>query len=136
MAILTACSISFFWTIIKSYLSPRSRQASSPSVSLQKPDVAHSCSPQVSEQVSRNIVSTPALDCADGVIKRGKFVVYYYDDDVREEDYTGNEEFEETEYKDIGPDDGVKFWCRDLDMGWHRYLDLSVFSGNVVRFWD
>lgn len=134
MAILTAGAISFIWTTSKSSSSsPRFEQASSVS-SHQEPNVVHSCSPQLSEPVSKNAISTPVLDCSDGVIKRGKFAVYYYDDEVAEEDFRGNVVTEQMEYDDVP--DGVTFCCRELDFGWYRCLDLTVFNGNVVRFWD
>lgn len=95
----------------------------------------HSCSLQLSEPVSKNSNSIPVLDCTDGVIKRGKFAVYYYDDEVREEDYyRGNVVCAETGYENVT--EGVKFCCRELNMGWYRCLDLTVFSGNIVKLWD
>lgn len=137
MAILTAGAISFIWTTVKSSSSsPRFEQVSSSSASPHRePNVVHSCSLQLSEPVSKNSNSIPVLDCTDGVIKRGKFAVYYYDDEVREEVYyRGNVVCAETGYENVT--DGVKFCCRELNMGWYRCLDLTVFSGNVVKLWD
>lgn len=143
MAILTAAAISFIWTTLKSSsssssLSPRFEKASSPSASPhQEPNVVHSCSQKLSEAVPKNVNSTRALDCTDGVIKRGKFAVYYYyDDEVQEEDYyRENVVSAETEYENV-TDGSVTFCCRELNMGWYRYLDFTVFSGNVVKLWD
>ncbi|KAK1354978.1 hypothetical protein POM88_048234 [Heracleum sosnowskyi] len=140
MAILTAGAISFIWsTSIKSSSpssSPRFEQALSVS-SHQKPKVVHSCSPQLCEPVPKNAISTPVLDCMDAVIKRGKFAVYFYDDEVQEEDYyRGNVVCAETEYDDVTDGGVTLICCRELNMGWYRYLDLTVFNGNVVRFWD
>ncbi|KAL8093835.1 hypothetical protein AgCh_035640 [Apium graveolens] len=139
MAMLTVGAISFIWTTSKSSSSSqRFKQASSPSASPQEANVVHSCrcSLQLSEPVPKNVNSAPVFDCADGVIKRGKFAVYYYDDDAQEEDYyRGNVVCAETEYNNV-IDGSVTFCCRELNMGWYRYLDLTVFSGNVVKLWD
>lgn len=137
MAILTAGAISFIWsTTLNKSSSPRFEQASSSSVSChEESNVVHSYSPQLFEPVSKNAISTRVLECTE--IKKGKFAVYYYDDEVPEEDcYGGNVECEETEYDDVSDGGSVTFCCRELNLGWYRYLDLTVFNGNVVRFWD
>lgn len=76
---------------------------------------------------------------------KGKFVLYYRNDDFRED---GVEYSVDGEDDDGVAADSEKFrrwsgmdWERKMeirmgDMGWYRCQDLAAFNGSVVRLWD
>ncbi|CAJ2650005.1 unnamed protein product [Trifolium pratense] len=72
-----------------------------------------------------------------------KFTSYYYEDDHHDHDDIGNEckKIDETL-----PEELLGWWERwekllrtrtgENENGWYKCQDLTVFNGNVVRFWD
>lgn len=75
---------------------------------------------------------------------RGKFTVYYEDESEGEVAWEGG--VDDGGVAEVGRGTGGDYWCDNWekvmrmriegDMGWHRYQDLTVLDGNVVRLWD
>ncbi|XP_073273376.1 uncharacterized protein [Primulina huaijiensis] len=70
---------------------------------------------------------------------KGKFVLYYRNDDFREggvEDDDGVAAKSEKFRRWSDMDWEGKMKIRMGDMGWYRCQDLAAFNGSVVRLWD
>lgn len=85
----------------------------------------------------------------DGVTEGSKYTLYYYEEEQRESDGDGEVTSVVKEWRDDDDDDDgvsscgewwewerVRMTARIGDMGWHRWQDLTVVNGNVVRLWD
>lgn len=138
VAVLTAGAVSFFLRVRAS--SGRSHSKSD-SVCF-NPDSSKIVSPssrsdcEVVEPASTPVMAVRAVDSTDGVT-RGKFVVYYYAEEERE-NVSDGEECEERVDDGDGDLDGHAWRERigEWEMGWYRFQDLTVLDGNVVRLWD
>ncbi|KAB5552471.1 hypothetical protein DKX38_009782 [Salix brachista] len=95
----------------------------------------------VTEPAAPGSVSPSPSIFEENGVKKGKLVVYFYQEDDRQNDGNiddGGEE-ELTVFGDCGGE--LTLWERMLrvrmgDYGWYRCQDLTVINGNVVRLWD
>ncbi|KAH7574520.1 hypothetical protein JRO89_XS03G0306500 [Xanthoceras sorbifolium] len=96
--------------------------------------------PAAASDTVRSSSSAVLRDVKDGGETKGKFTLYYHE---KEEESRESEDGELTVVKEWGEEcrDGCEEWwervmrVRVVDMGWHRYQDLTVIDGNIVRFW-
>lgn len=142
---VAAVTASFsFWMMARS--SPprpeqrgRSKDAASTSLldrGLEELAVAEEPVKSVSTQGGTNCVSS--LETENST--KGKFVLYYRNDDFREavdgEDDDGVAAESEKFRRWSDMDWERKMEIRMGDMGWYRCQDLAAFNGSVVRLWD
>ncbi|CAK7352336.1 unnamed protein product [Dovyalis caffra] len=97
----------------------------------------------VTESAAPGSVSSIPSVFEDNGVTKGKFVVYYYQDDGRENDGNiGGDGEELPVFGEWGTCGGeLTLWERMLrvrmgDYGWYKCQDLTVINGNVVRLWD
>ncbi|KAF9680358.1 hypothetical protein SADUNF_Sadunf06G0112900 [Salix dunnii] len=95
----------------------------------------------VTEPAAPGSLSSSPSVFEDNGVKKGKLVVYYYQDADRQNDCNTDDDGEEelTVFGELGG--GLTLWERMLrvrmgDHGWYRCQDLTVINGNVVRLWD
>ncbi|KAG6431631.1 hypothetical protein SASPL_109710 [Salvia splendens] len=90
------------------------------------------------EQAAAPARSAPCVVAEGQGITKMKFSLYYAEED-EEEEFGGDDGGESEECGGAGA--GVGDWegviaMRMGDMGWYRWQDRTVLSGNVVRLWE
>lgn len=148
VAVITA-AVSF-WRIRAVSLKSDSQDESSPPLMVSVSPPPHTEEKEaVMEPVTNLASSTTTSSAVDvdttGGPTRGKFTVYYEDESEGEVAWEGGVD-DDGDVAEVGRGTGGGYWCDNWekvmrmrvegDMGWHRYQDLTVFDGNVVRLWD
>ncbi|KAJ7956021.1 Transmembrane protein [Quillaja saponaria] len=94
---------------------------------------------------SSQAVTTPAVAVGDvkvdGWVTKGKFAVYFYEEERECDSCELTAETEEWEEESNNLNGWWENWEKMLRLrsgknGWYRYQDLTELNGNVVRLWD
>ncbi|KAJ7979203.1 putative Transmembrane protein [Quillaja saponaria] len=127
---------------------PSFKDRSSKGSQLLVPEVSYQSNDVADDKPSSSQAIAPAVNIDGGMIK-GKFALYFYDDEDERECDGGEltpltEEWEE-ESNHLGGSNGceseTEWWekmlrLRSGDKELYKYQDLTKLNGNVVRLWD